>query len=203
MRALRRSSQASKRDLIPDAIFAALAIIVSLIALPPIVVYVQGQSFDVRIGLIAFVAYAVYIDIDLFEKETGQSVLHRPRVAYVIESNDNQGIRDSIYEVAKRLSPDKVVLKAEEMYDTGTRVEDKFPYSISLSLDFYEHGSTWYSPSKSALCFIRFDSMVLSVSCKLFGNREPFRRLEDAVRKEFSRRGIRLAQKALEEKRPS
>ena len=203
MWALARSSQSSKRVLISDVILAALATIVSVIALPPTLVLVQGYPFDLRVALILFIVYLVYKDIDLFEKDTGQSVLHRPTIAYLIESKDKQAVRESIYEVARGPSPDRIVLKADEIYDAGSRMEDKFPHSVSLSLDLYEADSPSYSPSKSARCFIRFDSMVMSVSCGLLGNREPFVRLENAIRKEFSQKGINLAQKALEEKRPS
>jgi len=72
---------------------------------------------------------------------------------------------------------------------------------ISLTLNYYEKGVALDIPDKTARCFVSFDDMVLSISCGLWGAKEPLDYLEQAVKVEFSSRAIALSN-LLVERRP-
>ncbi len=165
----------------------------------------MGGTIDFRYPLFVFILYTVAAlmlsYIHTFEEETGYNIISKPQLRVHIDSIDKEAVRRSLYEVSKILAA--VIPGSGRSFDIGTNIEDKFPRTVSLALNFYGPQTDYVEPKKSARCIVDLDNMMLSFYCGRRGHREPFELLEHSVKDEFSKQGIRLAKKPLVALRPS
>jgi hypothetical protein len=156
----------------------------------------EVELFVTALYLVA-VATPSYLYIRSLETEMGVSILRKPKLDLLLETNDVEKVRDAFYSISRQLAATYQTLRAGERYLLDTSFNDHFPYSIWLELSFLKVQDDDHSDdaSKSAECLFFSEDKVVTISCGHFGGKEPFDILESVVKAELDKRSIIYKQK--------
>jgi hypothetical protein len=153
-------------------------------------------SFELELFVTTLYLMAVttpaFLYIRSLETEMGVSILRKPKLDLLLETNDTEKVRDVFYSVSRQLASTYQTLKAGEKYVIDTVLNDHLPYALWIELSYLKIEDDDHSDdaSKSAECLFYSEDKVLTISCGYFRGKEPFDLLENAVKSELDMRSI-------------
>jgi len=138
------------------------------------------------------VATPSFLYIRSLESEMGVSILRKPKLDLLLETNETEKVRDVFYSISRQFASTYQTLKAGEKYVMDTVLNDHLPYALWIELSFLKIEDNKHSDdaSKRAECLFFPEDRVLTISCGYFGGKEPFDLLEKAVKSELDKRPI-------------
>ena len=118
------------------------------------------------------------------ETEMGISIMRRPKLDLLLETDDSRRVRDLFYSMSHDLASTYRTLGAGQRYLLDTVLNDHLPYALWMKIAFLKVEGDDHSDdtSKSAEVFFYSDDRVLTVSCGYFNGKEPFELLEKIVK---------------------
>jgi hypothetical protein len=176
-----------------DLVFIVIGIAAGLFPIIQLHLPSELELFVTALYLMA-VATPSILYIRSLESDMGVSILRKPNLKLLLETNDTEKVRDAFYSISRQFASTYQTLKAGEKYVMDTVLNDHFPYAISVVLSFLKVEGDEHSDdtSKSAECLFFSEDKVLSISCGHFGGKEPFDLLENGTKAELDKKSIRF-----------
>jgi hypothetical protein len=126
------------------------------------------------------------------ETEMGISIMLRPKLDLLLETDDKESVRDVFYSISRQLASGYHTLGAGQRYLLETVLNDHLPYALWIKLSFLKAEGDDHSDdtSKSAEGLYYSEDKVMTISCGYFGGKEPFELLENKMKAELSKESI-------------
>ena len=149
-------------------------------------------EFFVMALYFAAVTTPTVLYVRFLEIEMGISIMRKPKLDLLLETDDRERVRDIFYAMSRQLASTYQTLGAGQRYLLDTVLNDHLPYALWMELSFLKAEGDHHSDdtSKSAEAFFYSEDKVLTISCGYFGGKEPFELLESRVKYELDSRSI-------------